>query len=588
MPVKAKYIKDLPLKRVLDGSESLLVQDLNGTQQAPLEMIVDEIKQNSQEKIREIESELNQTNAQLSYIAQDTIPKIYEDIQSIPKGEKGDKGDPGTASVSIDDSKINTSQTWSSNKINERNEIGLVNVGTEKGVNINTTNNTLEFGNNSNISWKTGFYIIPNGTTVDLSTATSVAKKILFNTSTKIFRCVNYSVTPTYDEILVCTIRGNTINGIYPYSVNSVDLLKKDIFYGIFLTGGNKCVEFDTNTMEFIIPKDSLDFILYHRNGYYSIPKAELRVPIPTTGTGALLLTFDSNTKEFSFIGYSLYETLYASDKTLIATIRRQNGINVEMFGKYKIDGKLYGDIGEEVFVVQNSKDANIKAINHRGYNSLATENTLDAYRWSKKKGFSYVECDVRFTSDGVPVLLHDQTIDRTSNGSGNITEMTFEEVRTYDFGNGQQIPTFEEFIILCKKLDLCPYIEIKDITNGSVKELTDIVKKLGMVKNCTWITNCNEVKKEIPNARLSVLGELSKDIVDNLVATLKTENNEVLINTQNTSAVTKELVEYANMNGIGVDVWNISSSSDVIRLAEYGVSGMTTDTLNIASILKD
>lgn len=66
MPVKAKYIKDLPLKRVLDGSESLLVQDLNGTQQARLGTIVDEIKQNSQEKIREIESELNQTNAQLS------------------------------------------------------------------------------------------------------------------------------------------------------------------------------------------------------------------------------------------------------------------------------------------------------------------------------------------------------------------------------------------------------------------------------------------------------------------------------------------------------------------------------------------
>lgn len=68
MPVKAKYIKDLPLKRVLDGSESLLVQDLNGTQQAPLGTIVDEIKQNSQEKIREIKSELAQTNAQLSEV----------------------------------------------------------------------------------------------------------------------------------------------------------------------------------------------------------------------------------------------------------------------------------------------------------------------------------------------------------------------------------------------------------------------------------------------------------------------------------------------------------------------------------------
>lgn len=68
MPVKAKYIKDLPLKKVLDGSESLLVQDLNGTQQAPLGTIVDEIKQNSQEKVREIESELAQTNAQLSQV----------------------------------------------------------------------------------------------------------------------------------------------------------------------------------------------------------------------------------------------------------------------------------------------------------------------------------------------------------------------------------------------------------------------------------------------------------------------------------------------------------------------------------------
>ena len=60
MPVKAKNIKDLPLKEVLDGSESLLVQDSNGTKQAPLEVIVDEIKQNSQEKIREISDVINE------------------------------------------------------------------------------------------------------------------------------------------------------------------------------------------------------------------------------------------------------------------------------------------------------------------------------------------------------------------------------------------------------------------------------------------------------------------------------------------------------------------------------------------------
>lgn len=107
MPVKAKNIKDLPLKNELDGSESLLVQDLNGTQQAPLGTIVDEIKQNSQEKIREIESELAQTNAQLS-------SKIYyyDNVNSMIKGELKDgdfcttqgfhsKGDGGGASYRI-------------------------------------------------------------------------------------------------------------------------------------------------------------------------------------------------------------------------------------------------------------------------------------------------------------------------------------------------------------------------------------------------------------------------------------------------------------------------------------------------------
>ena len=66
MPVKAKHIKDLPLKEVLDGSESLLVQDSNGTKQAPLETIVDEIKQNTQEKIREIDSELSRLENQVN------------------------------------------------------------------------------------------------------------------------------------------------------------------------------------------------------------------------------------------------------------------------------------------------------------------------------------------------------------------------------------------------------------------------------------------------------------------------------------------------------------------------------------------
>lgn len=83
MSVKAKYIKDLPLKNELDGSESLLVQDSNGTKQAPLGTIVDEIKQNSQEKIREIESELAQIENKKADKSQIGSPLVANSISEM-------------------------------------------------------------------------------------------------------------------------------------------------------------------------------------------------------------------------------------------------------------------------------------------------------------------------------------------------------------------------------------------------------------------------------------------------------------------------------------------------------------------------
>ena len=149
MPVKAKYIKDLPLKRVLDGSESLLVQDLNGTQQAPLGTIVDEIKQNSQEKIREIESELNQTNAQLSKLE--------------------DQVNPFTATLSISKSiaELGSSQdltlNWSYNR----------DIKTQK-INNDNLDISIRSKSYSNVSTSTT-YTLTATSTLDLTTSKSVS-----------------------------------------------------------------------------------------------------------------------------------------------------------------------------------------------------------------------------------------------------------------------------------------------------------------------------------------------------------------------------------------------------------------------------
>ena len=97
---------------------------------------------------------------------------------------------------------------------------------------------------------------------------------------------------------------------------------------------------------------------------------------------------------------------------------------------------------GQSVFITSNAHskyvsagNPNIKTISHRGFSAEAPENTLPAFYLAKLKGFNYVECDISYTSDGRIVVIHDRTIDRTSNGSGSVNEMTLSELRQYDFG---------------------------------------------------------------------------------------------------------------------------------------------------------
>lgn len=242
--------------------------------------------------------------------------------------------------------------------------------------------------------------------------------------------------------------------------------------------------------------------------------------------------------------------------------------------------------------------DLNVKAVNHRGYSTGAPENTIPAYIMSKQKGFTYVECDVSFTSDGVAVLLHDATIDRTSNGSGNISNMTYEQVLQYDFGSwlsseyeGVKIPTFTEFIILCKRLGLHPYIELKSNGSYTQAQITQIVKeveKCGMTGKVTYISFNNTylgyVKNADSNARLGLLANpLNSTKISQAVA-LKTGTNEVFMDAK-LSTVTDSLINSCISNGLPLEVWTINTEGEIISMPSY-VSGVTSDNLIAGEIL--
>lgn len=89
--------------------------------------------------------------------------------------------------------------------------------------------------------------------------------------------------------------------------------------------------------------------------------------------------------------------------------------------------------------------------IAHRGGLKHAPENTLAAFRNGISQGAQALEFDVQMTKDNVLVVIHDETVDRTTDGSGTVGEMTLDEMRALDAGDGEAVPTFEEVVELGK-----------------------------------------------------------------------------------------------------------------------------------------
>ena len=84
----------------------------------------------------------------------------------------------------------------------------------------------------------------------------------------------------------------------------------------------------------------------------------------------------------------------------------------------------------------------------HRGARYAAPENTIAAYDAAAAVGADYIELDVRRTRDGQLVIMHDSTVDRTTNGHGSVAELTFEEIRKLGAGQGQVVPTLAEALL--------------------------------------------------------------------------------------------------------------------------------------------
>lgn len=271
------------------------------------------------------------------------------------------------------------------------------------------------------------------------------------------------------------------------------------------------------------------------------------------------------------------------------------------------LDGKVYDNAGERMNEYQRSLKssqgdiANLKkknpnerldnhffrSIAHRGASGAAPENTLAAFSYAVDMGFWGIETDIQLTSDKKWVICHDNTIDRTSNGTGTVASKTLSNLKTYDFGNwyspkfyGERIPTLEEYLDICRLGNVVPYIEVKNAqTDAEIEGLVNIIKGFDMEDSSVIISfNLANLQKVRYVSQYLALGYVTSTFTQTNVNDTKALGNAFL-------DVSKSQINAANMKlakdaGVQVEAWTVDTSREVRSLATLGVRGITTNEM--------
>ena len=255
---------------------------------------------------------------------------------------------------------------------------------------------------------------------------------------------------------------------------------------------------------------------------------------------------------------------------------------------KQKIKGMIWAVMFCLLFSVRAEA---FELIAHRGYSSLAPENTMASVRLAADRGYRYIECDIQFTKDNIPVLMHDDTVNRTAGKKGKTRSYTLKQMKKLDVGSwknaeyaGEQVPALREVLKFCKKRKLHLYLELKNgsgLTPGRVKKLYRMVEKSNMKKQVTWIS-FNEkyltwVKKLDHSARLGFIPreEYDASMIEK-AKKCKTKKNQVFLLVK-ADKISPELLQQCKDKQIYL-IARAVKNRDKLALLDPYYSGAITD----------
>lgn len=221
--------------------------------------------------------------------------------------------------------------------------------------------------------------------------------------------------------------------------------------------------------------------------------------------------------------------------------------------------------------------------IAHRGASSYAPENTLAAFDLAVEMGARHVELDVHETRDGRVVVLHDATLDRTTDGAGPVAERDWAEVRALDAGawfgpqfSGQRVPAFEEVLERYRGM-LRLHVEIKGRSEGLVRKSLDMIRRCGMGGEAT-LTSFQRERIEEARAMGPEMpaGLLAREMDAGTVAWAKAAGLAMLC--PRAEWLTPERVAELHGQGFLVRAYGVPDVQAMERVLDSGADGMTVN----------
>lgn len=230
-----------------------------------------------------------------------------------------------------------------------------------------------------------------------------------------------------------------------------------------------------------------------------------------------------------------------------------------------------------------------IHNIAHRGASAYEPENTLCAFDRAIEMGATMLELDVHLSRDGQPVVIHDAELSRTTNGTGRVADVSLEQIKRFDAGQGEQVPTLAEVIELVRgRAEL--YVELKgQYTPGPVVEILRSMRFADQVilgSFYLWLSQ--KVKWLAPEIRTSVLvGRWGKEEV--VEWTLAVGANYVHPCWENHDPqphrlLTPNMLAEIRSHGLGIILWHEERPEELRELVKLDVDGICTDTPDVLS----